>query len=194
MAQHSARRATAANPTRTVTAAAAVAVGAVIVSAGVYASWNTSGALSTGTYSGASIASSFASTGTPVFSASLSNMVPGDSATRYADLQNQSSVALAFTLTTSGSGTLANAFDIAVYRCTTAWESGECGGDAGTVVTSGTAVAQSNLALGNLPASGHLYLKLVIELPDDADQETYAGQSGTVTLTETGTTLAGAAR
>jgi hypothetical protein len=197
MGKHTARsRRRIGTPAKLVATAGTVAVAAAAVSAGVYASWNTSGALTTGTYSAASVSSSFASSGTPVFTAAVSNMVPGDVATRYADLENTSSVSLAFSLATSGSGALAPGLTLVVHSCATAYdEDGLCDGDDdGTVVTSGTSVTQNNRSLGTVAAAGHVYLKVAITLPANADQATYAGTSGTVTLTETGATLAGAAR
>ncbi len=182
-------------PAKVVASAGTLALAAATVSAGVYASWNTSGGVTTGTYTAATVSSSFVSTGTPVFSSAVSNMVPGDVATRYADLLNSSSVPLAFSLATSGSGTLASGLELAVYSCATAYVDGVCGeSGSGTLVTSGTSVTQNNRSLGTVAAAGHLYLKAVITLPSNADQATYAGTSGTVTLTETGTTLAGSAR
>jgi hypothetical protein len=182
--------------TKVALTAGTVAVAAVAVGAGVYASWNTTGNLTTGTYSAASVTSSFASTGTTAFSAAISNMVPGDYAVRYADLHNTGSVALTFSLSSSGSGTLTDALALTVYKCATAYDGdGLCGGDDdGTEVTSGTAVAQDDLALGSVAANGHVYLKMVATLPSDADQATYQGTSGTITLTETGVAASGTAR
>ncbi|HEU0131117.1 MAG TPA: hypothetical protein VFQ85_09025 [Mycobacteriales bacterium] len=182
--------------TKIAVSAGTIGLAAVAVGAGVYASWNTTGNLTTGTYTAASVTSSFASTGTPTFSSAVSNMVPGDYAVRYADLQNTGSVALTFSLASSGSGTLANALALHVYKCATAYDGdGLCGGaDDGTEVTSGTSVSQSNLALGSIAASGHVYLKMVATLPSNADQATYAGTSGTITLTETGVAASGTAR
>jgi hypothetical protein len=182
-------------PAKVVATAGTVAVAAAAVSAGVYASWNTSGALTTGTYSAATVSSSFVSTGTPVFSSAVSNLVPGDSVTRYGDLQNTSSVSLAMSIATSGSGALAPGLALSVHSCATAYVDGVCGEDGdGTLVTSGSSVTQSNLSLGTIAASGHVYLKVKSTLPANADQATYAGTSGTVTVTATGATLAGSAR
>ena len=182
-------------PAKVVASAAVVSAAAAIIGSGVYAAWNTTGDVTTGTYTAATVSSSFVSTGTPVFSASISNMVPGDSATRYADLLNSSSVSLAFTLATAGTGTLTDALELSVHSCATAYVDGVCGeSGSGTLVTSGTSTDQTALALGTVAANGHLYLKMVATLPSNADQATYAGTSGTITLTETGTTLAGTAR
>lgn len=182
-------------PVKIIATAGTVAVAATAVSAGVYASWNTSGALTTGTYAAATVSSSFVSTGTPVFSSAVSNMVPGDSVTRYADLQNTSSVSLAMSIATSGSGALAAGLQLSVHRCATAYVDGVCGesGD-GTLVTSGNSVTQNNLSLGTIASSGHVYLKVTSTLPSNADQATYSGTSGTVTVTASGATLAGTAR
>ncbi len=182
-------------PVKIVASAAVVATAAFVVGSGVYAAWNTTGNVTTGTYSAATISSSFVSSGTPAFSASISNMVPGDSATRYADLHNTSSVALTFSLDTTGTGTLSDAISLDVYKCATAYEDGVCGesGD-GTLVTSGTSTDQDDLALGSVAASGYVYLKMVATLPSNADQATYAGTSGTITLTETGVAASGTAR
>lgn len=175
--------------------AVVVTTAAAVIGSGVYAAWNTTGNVTTGTYSAATISSSFASSGTPVFSAAVSNMVPGDSATRYADLHNTSSVALTFALDTAGSGTLSDALSLDVYKCATAYVDGVCGesGD-GTLVTSGNSTDQDDLALGSVAANGYVYLKMVAALPSNADQATYAGTSGTITLTETGVAAAGTAR
>ncbi|HEX8003511.1 MAG TPA: hypothetical protein VF519_12525 [Mycobacteriales bacterium] len=181
--------------TKVAASAAVVATAAAVIGSGVYAAWNTTADVTTGTYTAATVSSSFVSSGTPVFSAAISNMVPGDSATRYADLENTSSVSLAFTLDTAGTGTLSDGLQLAVYTCATAYEDGVCGeSGSGTLVTSGTSTDQSNRSLGTVAASGHVYLKMVATLPSNADQETYAGTSGTITLTETGATLAGTAR
>ena len=175
--------------------AAVVSAAAAVIGSGVYAAWNTTGGVTTGTYSAATIGSSFVSSGTPTFSAAISNMVPGDHATRYADLHNTSSVPLTFSLDTAGTGTLTDAIQLAVYKCATAYVAGVCGeaGD-GTLVTSGTATDQANLALGSVGTNAYLYLKMVATLPSNADQATYAGTSGTITLTETGVAAAGTAR
>jgi hypothetical protein len=168
---------------------------AAVIGGGVLAAWNTTGNVTTGTYSAATVSSSFASSGTPVFSAAISNMVPGDSATRYADLRNTGSVSLAFSLDTAGTGTLSDALDLVVYKCATAYEDGVCGEDGdGTQVTSGSSTDQDDLSLGTVASNGYVYLKMVATLPANADKATYAGTSGTITLTETGTTLAGTAR
>jgi hypothetical protein len=182
-------------PAKVVASAVVVSAAAAVVGTGVYAAWNTTGNVTTGTYSAATISSSFVSSGTPVFSAAVSNMVPGDSATRYADLRNTSSVALTFTLDTVGTGTLTDAIQLAVYQCATAYEDGVCGesGD-GTLVTSGSSTDQDDLSLGSVAASAYVYLKMVALLPSNADQATYAGTSGTITLTETGVAAAGTAR
>lgn len=181
--------------TKVVASAAVVATAAAVVGGGVYAAWNTTGNVTTGTYSAATVSSSFVSSGTPVFSAAISNMVPGDSATRYADLHNTSSVSLAFELDTAGTGTLSDALQLVVYRCATAYENGVCGESGnGTQVTSGNATDQSDLSLGTVAANGYVYLKMVATLPSNADQATYSGTSGTITLTETGSTLSGTAR
>jgi hypothetical protein len=189
------QRARMSTPVKVVTSAAVVATAAAVIGSGVYAAWNTTGHVTTGAYSAATVSSAFASSGTPVFSAAIANMVPGDSATRYADLHNTGSVALAFTLDTAGAGTLSDALGLDVYTCATAYVDGVCGesGD-GTLVTSGTSTDQDGLSLGTVAASGYVYLKMVATLPTDADQATYAGTSGTITLTETGVTAAGTAR
>lgn len=195
MGKHSGNRQALGPAAKVAASAAVVAAAAAVVSGGVYAAWNTTGNVTTGTYTAATIGSAFVSTGTPVFSASISNMVPGDTATRYADLHNSSSVPLAFSLDTDGSGTLANALELAVYSCSSAYVDGVCGASgSGTLVTSGTSTDQVNRSLGTVASNAHLYLKMVATLPSNASQETYSGTSGTITLTETGTTLAGAAR
>ena len=196
MAKHSIKKSRGlSGPAKVVASATVVAAAAAVIGNGVYAAWNTTGGVTTGTYTAATVSSSFVSSGTPVFSAAISNMVPGDSATRYADLQNTSSVPLAFTLDTAGAGTLSDGLQLAVYKCATAYADGVCGeSGSGTLVTSGTSTDQSALALGTVAASGNLYLKMVATLPSNADQATYSGTSGTITLTETGATLAGAAR
>lgn len=182
-------------PGKVVASAAVVATAAAVISTGVYAAWNTSGSVTTGTYTAATVSSAFVSSGTPVFSAAISNMIPGDSATRYADLENSSTVSLAFELDTAGTGTLTDALELVVYTCATAYVDGVCGESGnGTQVTSGTATDQADLSLGTVAASGFLYLKMVATLPASADQATYSNTSGTITLTETGATLAGAAR
>lgn len=195
MGKHSGRTAGMKPATKVLASAVVVTSAAAVIGGGVLAAWNTTGNVSTGTYSAATVSSSFVSSGTPVFSAAISNMVPGDSATRYADLQNTGSVSLAFSLDTAGTGTLTDAIQLAVYKCATAYENGVCGESGnGTQVTSGSSADQDDLALGTVAASGHVYLKMVATLPSNADQATYAGTSGTITLTETGTTLAGTAR
>lgn len=182
-------------PAKVVASAVVVSAAAAVIGTGVYAAWNTTGSVTTGTYSAATIDSSFVSSGTPVFSTAISNMVPGDSATRYADLQNSSTVALTFTLDTVGTGTLTDALELQVFTCATAYVEGVCGGSGnGTLVTSGTSTDQASLALGSVAASGNLYLKMVATLPSNADQATYEGTSGTITLTETGVAAAGTAR
>lgn len=178
-----------------VASAAVVSAAAAVIGGGVFAAWNTSGNVTTGTYTAATVSSSFVSSGTPVFSAAISNMIPGDSATRYADLQNTSSVSLAFELDTTGTGTLTDALQLVVYKCATAYVDGVCGESGnGTTVTSGNSTDQADLALGTIASNGNLYLKMVATLPSNADQATYSGTSGTITLTETGSTLAGSAR
>lgn len=195
MGKHSGNRQGLGPASKVVASAAVVATAAAVVGGGVYAAWNTTGNVTTGTYSAATVSSSFVSSGTPVFSAAISNMVPGDSATRYADLRNTGSVSLAFELDTAGTGTLSDALQLAVYKCATAYENGVCGESGnGTLVTSGSSTDQSDLALGTVAAGGYVYLKMVATLPSNADQATYSGTSGTITLTETGTTLAGTAR
>jgi hypothetical protein len=196
MAKHKlANRRHLSTPGKVLASAAVVATASAVIGTGVYAAWNTTANVTTGTYTAAAVSSSFVSSGTPVFSAAISNMVPGDSATRYADLQNTSSVSLAFELDTVGTGTLTDALQLVVYKCATAYEDGVCGESGnGTQVTSGSSTDQSDLALGTVAASGHLYLKMVATLPSNADQATYAGTSGTITLTETGATLSGTAR
>jgi hypothetical protein len=180
---------------KVVASAAVVATAAAVAAGGVYAAWNTTGNVTTGTYTAATISSSFASSGTPVFSAAISNMVPGDSATRYADLHNTSSVSLAFELDTAGTGTLSDGLSLVVYKCATAYEEGVCGESGnGTQVTSGSSTDQDDLSLGTIASNGYVYLKMVATLPSNADQATYAGTSGTITLTETGATLSGSAR
>lgn len=182
-------------PAKIVASAVVVSAAAAVIGTGVYAAWNTTGNVTTGTYAAATISSSFVSSGTPVFSAAISNMVPGDSATRYADLRNTSSVALTFSLDAAGTGTLTDAIELAVYKCATAYEDGVCGESGnGTLVTSGTSTDQDDLALGSVAVNAYLYLKMVAVLPSNADQATYSGTSGTITLTETGVAAAGTAR
>ena len=182
-------------PAKIVASAVVVSAAAAVIGTGVYAAWNTTGNVSTGTYAAATISSSFVSSGTPVFSSAISNMVPGDSATRYADLRNTSTVALTFSLDTAGTGTLTDAIELAVYKCATAYVDGVCGESGnGTLVTSGTSTDQEDLALGTVGVSDYLYLKMVAVLASNADQATYAGTSGTITLTETGVAAAGTAR
>lgn len=182
-------------PAKIVASAVVVSAAAAVIGTGVYAAWNTSGNVTTGTYAAATIGSSFVSSGTPVFSSAISNMVPGDSATRYADLRNTSSVALTFSLDTAGTGTLTDAIELAVYKCATAYVDGVCGESGnGTLVTSGTSTDQEDLALGSVAVNAYLYLKMVAVLPSNADQATYSGTSGTITLTETGVAAAGTAR
>jgi hypothetical protein len=196
MAKHSIERTNRlSTPAKLVASAAVVTAAAGAIGSGVFAAWNTSGNVTTGTYSAATISSSFVSSGTPVFSAAISNMVPGDSATRYADLRNTSSVALTFSLDTAGTGTLTDALTLAVYKCATAYVDGVCGesGD-GTLVTSGSSTDQSGLSLGSVASNAYVYLKMVATLPSNADQATYSGTSGTITLTETGVAAAGTAR
>ncbi|HEV2892068.1 MAG TPA: TasA family protein [Frankiaceae bacterium] len=195
MGKHSGRPAGMRPGTKILASGVVVTSAAAVIGGGVLAAWNTTGNVTTGTYSAATVSSSFASSGTPVFSAAISNMVPGDSATRYADLRNTGSVSLAFSLDTAGTGTLSDALDLVVYKCATAYEDGVCGEDGdGTQVTSGSSTDQDDLSLGTVASNGYVYLKMVATLPANADKATYAGTSGTITLTETGTTLAGTAR
>lgn len=170
--------------------AAITAVAASVLGTGIYASWSTGDAISSGTYSAATDGSAFSDTGTNAFDTPVSNMVPGDYTVHYTDLQNLGSVTQTFTGSATGTGELAGAggLTIAVDSCATSWDQsdGSCS-DSGSVssVLSTTPVADSpSLDFGQIDGGGTRHLKVTITLPPDADSS-LSGASGAVTLNET---------
>jgi hypothetical protein len=170
--------------------AAVTAAAASVLGTGIYASWSTGDAISSGTYSAATDGSAFSDTGTNAFDTPVSNLVPGDHTVHYTDLQNLGSVTQTFTGSVTGTGGLAGAggLTIAIDSCSTSWSQsdGSCSGG-GTVssVLSTTPVADgSSLDFGQIAGGDAQHLKVTITLPPDADSS-LSGTSGTVTVHET---------
>jgi hypothetical protein len=171
-------------------AAGITAVAASLLGSGIYASWSSSGAVSSGTYDAATVGSSFTDTGTNAFSTPVSNMVPGDYTVHYTDLNNAGSVGQQFTGSVDGTGALAGTagLTVAIDSCSTSWDQtdGTCsGGGTITPLLAQTEVTTTpDVTYGQIAARSSLHLKVRVTLPSDAPSA-LAGAEGTVTLHET---------
>lgn len=172
------------------TAAGITAVAASLLGSGIYASWSTSSAISSGSYNAATAGSSFSDTGTNAFATAVSNMVPGDYTVHYTDLNNDGNVSQHFTGSVDGSGALAGSggLTVAIDDCSTTWNQadGTCS-DSGTVtpVLATTEVyAAPDVTFGQIPGGSSMHLKVTVTLPSDAPIS-LAGAAGTVTVHET---------
>ncbi len=131
-------------------------------------------------------------------SVAATDVLPGDTIERAADLVNSGAVPLTgFTLSTSGTGTVLttdtkNGLQLSVDSCSTAWTNTAatgapptytCAGTVTTLVSAGS-VLQTGTALGALNADspgGVDHLRVYLTLPTTAD-DTFQGVSDTVTL------------
>ena len=175
---------------KVIAAASITAAAASLLGSGIYASWSTSSAISSGSYNAATAGSSFSDTGTNAFDTAVSNMVPGDYTVHYTDLNNDGSVTQQFTGSVDGTGTLAGSggLTVAIDDCSTSWNQtdGTCS-NSGTVtpVLATTEVyAAPAVSYGQISGGSSMHLKVTITLPSGAPSS-LAGASGTVTVHET---------
>jgi hypothetical protein len=171
-------------------AAGITAAAASLLGSGIYSSWSTSSAISSGSYDAATAGSSFSDTGTNAFDTAVSNMVPGDYTVHYTDLGNDGSVTQHFTGSVDGTGALAGSggLTVAIDDCATSWNQadGTCS-NSGTVtpVLATTEVdATPAVTYGQISGGSSMHLKVTITLPSDAPSS-LAGATGTVTVHET---------
>ncbi len=164
-----------------------------LVGAGTFAAWQSTTGGTTGTYSAATVTASETDTNGTTFSSAVSNLLPGDYAYRYRVLSNTGSVSQVFSGAVSGAGTLATTaggLTIAVDSCSVAWTTvagvSTCSGTT-TALLATTGVSTSpSISYGTLAASGTLNLRYTLALPAGANQATFQGTSGTVTVAITG--------
>lgn len=189
------RRRPASRRVRIAASVAVTAATAAVAGSNVYASWTSSANDSSGTYSAATVTSTF-STGGNAFSTSVSNMLPGDFSVGYTALQNTGSVSQAFAgVVSDNGGALADAggLQVTVDSCSVAWVEGACSGTAGTLVATTDVATGSAINYGSLAAGTSKYLKVRIELPNDA-AASFQGSSAVVSISATGSTAAGSDR
>lgn len=187
-------------------AAAAVAVGSVLVISGV-GIWASLAAEATGVSAvqSGTLKLALADTGSTGFAQTVSNLAPGDVANRYVTLSNTGTLAgRAVTMQVAASGTNAlisdgattRALRVTVANCDAAWSaSGTCAAGATTLLSSVplSALATPNAFAGvtSITAGGALNLQISVALPDqneNAVNGVVSGpsvQNGTVTLSYT---------
>ncbi|MDG6110021.1 hypothetical protein Daura_20890 [Dactylosporangium aurantiacum] len=170
---------------------AAAAVGTVMTSQGVFASWVATSEATTGAVQAASVGLTHTDTNGTVFSSGVANLLPGDYLYRYANLVNTGALAQDFTAAVTGSGALAAAggLQIAVDSCSTAWAgNGTCGGTLLPVAAIRDVAGSTDIALGQIAAGGSSYLRYKFMLSAGASQATFQGTTGTVKVTVNGST------
>ena len=181
--------------TRLAASVAVTAATAAVAGSNVHASWTSSASDASGTYTAATVTSSF-STGGSAFSTSVDNMLPGDYTVGYTSLQNTGSVSQAFggAVGDNGGGLAApGGLQITVDACSVAWAGGACSGTQSALVATTDVATHSPISYGSLAAGGATHLRVRIELPSDA-AESFQGESAVVSISATGTTAAGSDR
>jgi hypothetical protein len=121
---------------------------------------------------------------------SISNLVPGDTATRTVTVTNTGNVGFTYSAAASSTTntllfTGANGLSVVAYRCNCTTPANQ--------VYSGTVQALSLPTSGTIAASGTETLTFVFSFPTAADN-TYQTKTETFTITYTATQLAGTAR
>jgi spore coat-associated protein N len=164
-----------------------------LVGAGTFAAWQSTTGGTTGTYSAGSVTASEADTNGTTFSSAVSNLLPGDYAYRYRVLSNTGSVSQVFTGAVTGAGTLASTaggLTIAVDSCSVAWTTvsgvSTCSGTTTNLLATTGVSTSPSISYGTLAASGTQNLRYTLALPSAANQATFQGTSGTVTVAITG--------
>lgn len=198
MAHHAAPRRLALSLPGSVSTSTAVIVAATaLIGAGAFAAWTSTSSSTTGTYTAATVTHTIADQNATVFTSALNNMLPGDYLYRYRTLTNTGSVSQAFTGATTGSGALAGAggLEITVDSCPVAWTTASTcvGGSTAVLATVGVSGSPA-ITYGSLAAAGVANLRYTFTLPSAANQTTFQGTTGTVTVAVTGATAAASDR
>lgn len=174
------------------------AVGAVMTSQGVLASWTATAQSATGSEQAAVVGMTHTDTNGTTFNSGVSNLLPGDYLYRYARLVNTGTLAQDFTATVAGTGTglaAAGGLQISVDSCSVAWAGdGSCGGTLLPVVTTRDVATAGTVPLGQVAAGGAANLRYRFLLNSLADQLTFQGKTGGVTVTVNGALPVGGGR
>lgn len=165
------------------------AVGVAMTGQGVMASWVASAQSATGSEQAAIVAMTHTDTNGTTFSSGVSNLLPGDYLYRYADLVNTGTIAQNFTATVAGSGALAavGGLQMAVDSCSVSFAvDGSCSGSLVNVVTVRDVASAGTVSLGQVAAGTNAHLRYKFLLNSLADQLTFQGKSGGVTVNVNG--------
>jgi len=167
------------------------AVGVAMTSSGVFASWVATAQATTGSAQAATVSLTHTDTNGTTFNSGVSDLLPGDYVYRYANLVNTGGLAQDFTASLSGSGALAAAggLQFAVDSCSVAWAGdGSCAGTLLPVAGARDVAGAAAVPLGQVAAAGTSHLRYKFVLSPSADQATFQGTSGTVSVTIGGST------
>ncbi|MFI5495861.1 TasA family protein [Actinoplanes sp. NPDC051859] len=167
------------------------ALGVAMTSSGVFASWVATAQSTTGTTKAATVSLVHNDTNGTVFSSGVNDLLPGDYLYRYANLVNSGDLAQDFTATLSGGGALAAAggLQFAVDSCSVSWANdGSCSGTLLPVATARDVAGSAGVALGQVAAAGSAHLRYKFLLNPSADQATFQGKTGTISVTIGGST------
>ncbi|UWP80410.1 hypothetical protein [Dactylosporangium fulvum] len=162
-----------------------------MTSQGVFASWVATANAGTGNAQAATVAVTHTDTNGTVFSSGVSNLLPSDYLYRYANLVNTGGLAQDFTASVNSSGALAAAggLQLAVDSCSTAWAGdGSCAGSLVQVAAVRDVAGSPAIPLGQLGAGGTAHLRYKFLLSPTADQGTFQGKTGSLTVTISGST------
>ncbi|GGJ87065.1 hypothetical protein GCM10010123_15840 [Pilimelia anulata] len=167
--------------------------GALLTSAGVFASWSSAVDVHGGTNDTAAVGLTHVDTNGTTFSTGAANMLPGDYLYRYATLTNTGELSETFSAAVSGSGDLgaAGGLQLAIDACSVAWAgNGSCSGSTTALAAATDAHSAGSISLGTLAAGAVKHLRYRVQLSAAADQLTFQGKDGAVDVTISGTTVA----
>lgn len=201
MSKHTApRRLALSMPGGVSTSTAVIVVATALTGAGAFAAWTSTSTSTTGTYTAATVTHTNVDQNGTVFTSALNNMLPGDYLYRYRTLTNTGSVSQAMTGATTGAGALAGAggLEITVDSCPIAWTTvatvSTCvGGSTPVLAVAGVSTSPA-INYSTLAAGAVANLRYTFSLPAGANQTTFQGTTGTVTVAVTGATAAASDR
>ncbi len=201
MAHHAAPRKIAFSLPRGVSSTTAIAAAATaLVGAGAFAAWTSTSSSTTGSLTAATVTQTNVDANSTTFTTALTNMLPGDFLYRYRILTNTGSVTQTMTGAVTNSGVLAGTggLEMKVDSCSVAWTTvagvSTCAGTPTSILGVTGVSTDPAISYGSLAAAGVQNLRYTFDLPANANQGTFQGQTGTVTVAVTGATAAASDR
>lgn len=181
-----------------VAALALAAVGATLVSAGAFSSWDATASVSSGALSAGSGAATMLDANGGSFTTGVANLLPGDWFFRYVDVRNDGSQAGTFTGSVTATGDLAGQLTVDAVTCSLPWTTiagtSTCAGTTGTSIGSGTptstspvTVTHGTVAPGALAAQ-HVRYRFTFSSAAPASMQ---GKTGAVTIAVNNTVVGG---